>query len=117
LPHSSTLNSDGLEGSAANPRKRARSTDFEDISKHKILISVLVGEDYRDNVETFSAWIRKIPGTVASVYVEAVFDHRSTLLLVSMPVAVWDLLPSNSAYSVVGYVGFRNLLLSSTSVE
>jgi hypothetical protein len=93
-PHSSTLNSDGLEGSAANPRKRARSTDFEDISKHKILIPVLVGEDYRDNVETFSAWIRKIPGTVASVHVEAVFDHRSTLLLVSMPVAVWDLLPS-----------------------
>jgi hypothetical protein len=82
-----------------------------DIYKYpKVLISVVLEEEYEDHTDAFSNWLCKIPGRIESVRIEGVFNHGSTLLLVSMPVAVWDLLPDHQAYSFVSFIRSENLL-------
>lgn len=95
--------------------KRAKLTASSSVNHPKILISVVFRESYKANAAAFFSWLRRLPGSAESVRVEAVFDHGSSLLLVSMPVAVWDLLPSHPAYSFVGFVRSENLLLSPVS--
>jgi len=77
---------------------------------------VTLGEDYNEGTEALSKWICEIPGEVESVRIQAVFHHGSTLL-VSMPIAVWDLSPDHPAFSFVGFVKSENLLLPPMSIQ
>ncbi|KAK6811242.1 hypothetical protein RU639_013018 [Aspergillus parasiticus] len=56
--------------------------------------------------------ISDIPEAVVDVKIEAVFESMSSLCLVTMPVAVWDMLKGNDAYGFIAYVESHNLLLS-----
>lgn len=99
------------------PPKRIKFSPHDNGPHPQLLISVVLEEDYKDGADVFSNWLCKIPGKVESVHIQAAFHHGSTLLLVSMPMAVWDLLPSHQAYSFVGFVNSDNLLLPPVSTE
>jgi len=78
-----------------------------------ILLSVRLENDYfqddnAGNVWTWREWIRNIPPGARAVKVEAIYQSASTLVLVSMPIAFWDALPDNPAYSFVGFVTSEN---------
>ncbi|KAL5323643.1 hypothetical protein ACEPPN_008183 [Leptodophora sp. 'Broadleaf-Isolate-01'] len=62
------------------------------------------------SADIFSDWIRMMPVLAESVKVEAGFASFSTLLVVSLPVAMWCYLPSNPAISVAGIIRSSNLL-------
>jgi hypothetical protein len=113
-PSTSSSNGEDPGASTGPPLKRPRLLAP---TRRRVLISVVMGEDYQDATEAISTWLRRIPGKVDSVSIEAAFDHGSSLLLVSMPVAVWDLLPSHQAYSFVGFVRSENLLLPTLSAD
>ena len=107
----------GSGTSAGPPPKRIKLSPRDNGPHPQVLISVVLGEDYKDGAEIFSDWLCKVPGKVESVHIQAAFHHGSTLLLVSMPIAVWDLLPSHQAYSLVEFVKSDNLLLPPVSTE
>ncbi|KAI9870219.1 MAG: hypothetical protein M1830_004519, partial [Pleopsidium flavum] len=44
----------------------------------------------------------------ALVLTESVFDSHSTLLLISVPLALWTFTPDNPAYSFVGFITSKN---------
>ena len=60
-------------------------------------------------------WIREIPLLAKSVKLQAVIDSYSTLVLLSLPVAVWNVLPDDLACSFVGYTTSWNHLLPTSN--
>lgn len=62
------------------------------------------------SVDLFADWIRMMPVLADQVIIEAGFASCSTLLIVSLPVALWCYLPNNPAISVIGIVKSTNLL-------
>jgi len=66
-------------------------------------------EDIHKKLHTWCEWLRNIPEGTKSVSIEGVYKSCSTLVLLKLPVAVWNLLPEDRAYSFVGFVDSDNL--------
>lgn len=78
----------------------------------KVLITVNVLDDSPTNLEEWKAWLSHyIPSDVSDIQVEGVWKKGSSLVLLSLPVSIWDMLVDDPAYSFVGYVVSPNLLL------
>ena len=79
-------------------------------SAAKVLISVTLDDDVPPNLAEWKNWLRtQIP--VANIEVAGVFESCSKVVLLQLPVAVWDMLPDRRAYSFVGYVRSPNFLI------
>ena len=75
----------------------------------KVLISVALEEDQWLSSQQWEDWLRSIPGLVRFANVEGVYGSDSTLLL-SMPVAVWNLIPAAPATAFIGISRTDNLM-------
>lgn len=72
-------------------------------------VLVIARVDHADlNTEEWANWIREMPSDGKEVHVEGRWDSFSTLLLLRMPVPVWNLLPDSPAYDFVGFVTSKN---------
>ena len=64
------------------------------------------------NLAEWRNWLRRqIPTNVAEIEVEGVFEANSKVVLLRLPVAMWDMLPDHDAYSFVDYVWSSNLVV------
>ena len=81
----------------------------------KVMISVALEEDQILDIAQWITWLTSIPNFAIYAHIEGVYRSDSTLLLLSLPVAVWDLLPENPAISFIGFVRSRNLLEGQTA--
>ena len=64
------------------------------------------------NLAEWINWLRRqIPTNVAEIGVEGVFEANSKVVLLRLPVAIWDMLPDHDAYGFVGYVRSSNLVV------
>jgi len=78
----------------------------------KVLLAIsLQGERWQTCEEAFADWIRDVPLLAKSLTLEAVFKSFSTIMMVAMPIALWDLLPEHPACSFLGFTKSSNLLL------
>ncbi|TVY17478.1 hypothetical protein LARI1_G004821 [Lachnellula arida] len=76
-----------------------------------VIISVALEENQLDlDVKKTSRWLESIPFLAKYAKVEGVFKSYSTLLLLSVPVPVWNMLPDHPACSFVGYATSPNLV-------
>lgn len=73
----------------------------------RVLISVALKDDQPLRIDEWIAWLSSTP-KVAKI--EAIYESDSTLMLVSLPVAVWDCLPRNPAISFIKFVRSGNKL-------
>ncbi|KAL8936126.1 MAG: hypothetical protein Q9216_005093 [Gyalolechia sp. 2 TL-2023] len=76
----------------------------------KVLISIALEEDQFLRTEDVLDWLKSFPALAKCVQIESVFGSDSTLLLLSLPVALWDSLPNDPAVSFVAFVKSGNLL-------
>ena len=76
----------------------------------KVVISLSLKEDQMLYTDTWVDWIRSVPALVKYAKVEGTYKSGSTLLVLSIPVAVWDLLPKDPAISFIGFIKSSNLL-------
>lgn len=76
----------------------------------KVLITVALEEDQWLHTESFAEWLGSIPALAKFAQVEGVYQSDSTLLILSVPIAIWDLLPQDPALSFIGFVRSRNML-------
>ncbi|KAL8791586.1 MAG: hypothetical protein Q9195_005850 [Heterodermia aff. obscurata] len=83
----------------------------------KVLISVALEEEQWLSAPQWADWMRSIPGQVKYANVEGIYRSGSTLLLLSIPVAVWNLIPPSSAITFVGFSRSPNLSQFSSTVE
>lgn len=84
----------------------------DELADGKVLVSVLLqGKTSVPDVKQWQAWLSNhIPENVADIKIEAVFESHSSLCLLTMPTAVWNMLKHDSAYQFIAYVESRNIL-------
>lgn len=76
----------------------------------KVLVSLSLEEHQSLYTDAWVDWIRAVPALVKYTKVGGIFKSSSTLLVLSISVALWDLLPKNPAISFIGFVNSSNLL-------
>ncbi|KAE8445757.1 hypothetical protein EG329_012815 [Mollisiaceae sp. DMI_Dod_QoI] len=75
-----------------------------------VLISVALEEEQADlNLDCCRLWLTRFPALVKYAKVEGVFKSYSTLLLLSLPIAIWNMLPENKACSFISFITSKNL--------
>ncbi|KAI2630882.1 hypothetical protein GGR54DRAFT_627962 [Hypoxylon sp. NC1633] len=94
-------------GRSAGPQDIVGSEPNEDVPH--VMISLALEEDQRLNINDWESWLSNIPALAKYVKVQGVFKSHSTLLLLSMPIMVWDLLPENHACNFVAFIRSNNL--------
>lgn len=82
-----------------------------------VMISLALEEDQRLDINAWEQWLSSFPALARYVKVQGVFKSHSTLLLLSMPVTVWDLLPDDQACSFVAFIRSNNLVKTPERVE
>ncbi len=81
-----------------------------DIVVPHVLISVELEEEQADlDLECCRLWLTRFPALVKYAKVQAVFRSHSTLLLLSLPIAIWNMLPDNKACSFISFITSQNL--------
>lgn len=78
--------------------------------KPHVMISLALEDDQRLDLNAWEQWLANFPALAKYVKVQGVFKSHSTLLLLSMPVTVWDLLPDDQACSFVAFIRSNNLM-------
>jgi hypothetical protein len=86
-----------------NPCSKRKRLDEDQIKCPQVLLAIRLESDGFD-IETWLEWLRSAPAECKDVKIDSTYESFSTLLLVRMPVATWNLLPDNPAYSFVGFV-------------
>lgn len=76
----------------------------------KVLISLSLEEDQWLSPDAWADWLENIPAKIRSASVEGVYGSYSTLVLLSLPVATWDMLPNDPAVNFIGFIRSDNLL-------
>lgn len=80
--------------------------------KHpKVIITVALENDQWLDTENMTEWLRKVPALANWVQFEGVFQSDSTLIILSLPVAMWNLMPNDPAVSFIGFVRSRNTVM------
>lgn len=75
-----------------------------------VMISLALEEDQQLDINAWETWLAGFPALAKYVKIQGVFKSHSTLLLMSLPVMVWDLLPDDPACSFVAFIRSNNLL-------
>jgi hypothetical protein len=105
--------SEGLENSGPAKRETESlmgSSPDGGLKAPHVLISLALDEDQTLDTKACSDWLASFPALAKYAKVESAYKSYSTLLLLSVPVVIWDLLPEDAACSFVGYVASGNLL-------
>ena len=76
----------------------------------KVLISLALDEDQWLSTGRWAEWLSSVPAVATSAKVEGIYKSDSTLVLLSLPVAIWDMLPEDSAVKFLGFVRSENLM-------
>lgn len=83
-----------------------------------VLISIALEEDQADlNATSCRRWLSDFPALVKYATVEGVYRGNSTLVTMSLPVMIWDMLSDNAACSFIGFVNTPNRYSQSFSVS
>jgi hypothetical protein len=78
-----------------------------------VLLSIRLDRNYfigtiEKNLQMWREWIQNIPPEAKDMNIEAIYEGFSTMVLLSLPVTVWNLMPDNPAYSFVGFITSPN---------
>ena len=79
-------------------------------SSPTVLIAVALEEDQRLQLDTWVEWLRDVPAIAKYARVEGIYESYSTLMLLSLPVNIWDLIPSHPAVNFIGFIKSQDLL-------
>jgi hypothetical protein len=92
---------------------RTSSKTISTQSEDKVLISVHLSDD-RPNLQAWKKWLtQNIPAGAlsAEIKIESVFESRSTIALVTLPLELWTVLdPTDESFTFIGFVTSSNRL-------
>jgi hypothetical protein len=76
-----------------------------------MLVSVALEEDQQlPDSEAFSRWICAFPALAKHVTVQGVYKSFSTVLILSIPVVIWNMMHDDPACQPISYITSNNLL-------
>ena len=89
-------------------RRRGKQPLQKGIECPQILLTVRLEEDALD-VQSWKEFLRQLPVEGKDIKIEGLYRSFSTLLLLRLPVTIWDLLPDHPAYGFVGFISGENV--------
>jgi hypothetical protein len=93
-------------------------TDFGEFQTPHVLIKIGLEQDQAPlDMKQCLRWLESVPMLGKWAKIEGVYPSFSTLIILSLPVSVWDMLPDHPACSFVGYVTSPNLVPSAPTAE
>ena len=110
----STLTSDSDPGSGLSSLASVWPNDSSQYPR-VILTVALEEEEQLLSPDQWVDWGRSIPALVHCTKIEALYKSESTLLMLSTPIAVWNLIPPNPAIGFIGFIGSPNLVDNNAS--
>ncbi|KAK9414161.1 hypothetical protein SUNI508_02260 [Seiridium unicorne] len=96
-----------MTGRSGVPQDMIASEPNEDVPH--VMISLALEDNQRLDVNAWESWLASFPAIAKYVKVQGVFKSHSTLLLLSLPVMVWDLLPDDLACNFIAFIRSNNL--------
>ena len=75
----------------------------------KVLISLALEDDQWLKTDDWAEWLKEVPAIVKYAEVQGIYKSHSILMLLSLPVAAWDLLPKDPAVTFVAFILSDNL--------
>ncbi|KAI4286207.1 MAG: hypothetical protein L6R38_000103 [Xanthoria sp. 2 TBL-2021] len=111
----STLPSEDVDMSdpaESNPSLSSETSIESQQLRPRVLISVALEQEQILRTEDWIDWLKSFPALARWIHIESAYISDSNLLLFSLPVALWDMLPKDPAISFVSFVRSRNLLTS-----
>lgn len=75
-----------------------------------VIMSVALESDQTLDLRAFENWVKQFPALAKYASIQGIYQSYSTLVLLAVPVVVWDLLPENRACNFVGYATSDNLI-------
>ncbi|KAG6117217.1 hypothetical protein E4U13_001251 [Claviceps humidiphila] len=78
-----------------------------------VMISLALEDDQQLDINAWERWLTAFPSMAKYVKVQGVFRSHSTLMLVSLPIMIWNLLPDDPAMSFVAFIRSNNLATQS----
>lgn len=83
------------------------------VSQPRVILKITLVQDYpeTDSADACHRWLASFPLPTADIKVEAVYRSFSTVVLISLSVAAWDLLPEIPGCSFVCFTTSENLAI------
>ncbi|KAN0095444.1 hypothetical protein V8E51_016155 [Hyaloscypha variabilis] len=78
---------------------------------HVLLSLALEGDQVLD-LDRCRKWLQDFPALARYATVQGVYNSNSTLLILSLPVVIWDWIPEDPACTFIGYVHSDNLIIN-----
>ena len=69
-----------------------------------VLITLALEDDQRLATKGWAKWLQSAPGLIKHGHVEGIYKSDSILVLLTLPVAIWDLLPNHPAVKFISFV-------------
>ncbi|KAL8856804.1 MAG: hypothetical protein Q9178_006641 [Gyalolechia marmorata] len=112
MPSTSSPNSEDVdmlglgEVSQSSLSEDGRGSEF---ALPQVLISVALEDGQMLHYPDWMEWLSNFPAVAKSVRIQGMYRSNSTLVHLSLPVAVWDAIPSNPAISFISFIKTHNL--------
>lgn len=79
-----------------------------DLAVPHVLISLALEGEQLLEFDAWKRWMQQRPEFAKCAKIEGIYKSHSTLVILSVPVVIWDWLPDDLACSFIGYVGSVN---------
>jgi len=100
-----------FDDSNSAPSPLSNLTESRDFRTPHVLIKIGLEQNHGPmDVKQCLRWLESIPLLGKWAKIEGVYPSHSTLMIVSLPVSLWDMLPDHPACTVVGYVTGPNMI-------
>lgn len=100
----------GVGDSALSTLNGLASSEPDEDTPH-VMISLALEDDQRLDINAWEQWLSAFPAMAKYVKVQGVFKSHSNLLLLSVPVMIWNLLPEDPAVSFIAFIRSNNLAI------
>jgi hypothetical protein len=94
-------------GEHSSPSNSNAELIFEEL---RALISIGFNGEPSHEMASFKHWLNSTPATAAKVTVEGMFQGPPTVMLISMPIAVYNAIAREGMCVLVGYIKSHNML-------
>ncbi|KAK8055862.1 hypothetical protein PG993_001089 [Apiospora rasikravindrae] len=101
-------------GRSGGPPELISAEPTEDVPH--VMISLALEDNQSLDINAWESWLAAFPAIAKYVKVQGVFKSHSTLMLLSLPVMVWDLLPENLATNFIAFIRSNNLAIPKQGV-
>ncbi|KAK3301448.1 uncharacterized protein B0H64DRAFT_335148 [Chaetomium fimeti] len=80
------------------------------LDERRVLVCTTFVGDASPDMAFFNQWLHNIPGTASNITVEGMFLGPPTMLLISMPLNVWNIVQHDKVCCFLGYINSHNMI-------